>query len=355
MRDGLRMGGELGSAPAMGSDKRHTPRVVVSASLAYDYIMTFPGSFKDYILPDKVHVLSVSFLFDSLRRLRGGIAGNIAYSLALLGERAAVVGAGGSDFAPYREAFDALGIDTRLVLDVPDELTGSAFMNADRDGNQIAGFYPGASSHAAEVSVLEAGAAAQYALVGATDLEVMRRHTAQFAQSGCRLIYDPSQQVIGCPAEDLVAGIERAWAVIGSDYEYAVLEQKTGLSVDAVAERVPLTVVTYGDQGSEIRWRGDATMIPIAVADPVVEPTGGGDAYRAGLIKGLLLGHELPIAGRMAALAATYAVEHHGTQEHAYTASAYVARFDAAFPDFAGAVDAGALVPLADPPAVPSP
>ena len=340
------MGVENEQTVVNDAETGHGPRVVVSASLAYDYIMTFPGSFKDYILPDKVHVLSVSFLFDSLKRLRGGIAGNIAYSLALLGERAAVVGAGGSDFAPYRAAFDELGIDTRLVLDIPDELTGSAFMNADLHGNQIAGFYPGAASHATEVSVLDVGAGAQFGVVGATDLAVMRQHTVQFAESGCRLIYDPSQQVVGCPGEDLLAGIERAWALIGSDYEYAVMEQKTGLGLDALTERVPLTVITFGDQGSELRWRGDVTRVPIVPAEPVVEPTGGGDAYRAGLIKGLLLGLDLPVAGRMAALAATYAIEHHGTQEHTYSAESFVARFDASFPEFVGAVDAGALRPL---------
>lgn len=318
------------------------PGVVISGSLAFDYIMTFPGSFRDHILPDKVHVLSVSFLFDSLRRHRGGVAGNIAYNLALLGEPAALIGAGGSDFGSYRVAFEGLGIDTSLVLDVPDELTGSAFMTTDLQNNQIAGFFPGASGRAEGLSAVEAAGTARVGLVGATSPGAMRRHSAEIAGC-CPLIYDPSQQVVGLPAEDLVAGIELAWGLIGSDYEFAIIEQKTGWSVAELAAKVPLVAVTFGGQGSELRWGGGRVAIPAVPPEPLADPTGGGDAYRAGLIKGLLLGLRLEIAGRVAALAATYAIERHGTQEHAYGADAFAARFDRAFPEFAGAAPAAAL------------
>jgi len=334
--------------------RRPAPSVAVSGSLAFDYIMTFPGSFRDHILPDKVHVLSVSFLFDSLRRHRGGVAGNIAYNLALLGEPVAVVGAGGSDFGSYRVAFAGLGIDTSLVLDVSDELTGSAFMTTDLDNNQIAGFFPGASNRAAELSVAGLAATVRVGLVGATSPEAMRRHAAEFA-AACPLVYDPSQQVVALPPEDIRAGIERAWAVIGSDYEFAIIEQKTGLSVDQLAERVPLVAVTLGDQGSLLRWSGKAVEIPAVPAAPLVDPTGGGDAYRAGLLKGLLLGFPLDLAGRMGSLAATFAIERVGTQEHAYGAEEFVARFDRSFPDFAGRLTADALrraAPGTDPIAV---
>ena len=314
------------------------PSVVVSASLAYDYIMTFPGSFKDHILPDKVHVLSVSFLFDSMRRQRGGVAGNIAYNLALLGEPAAVVGAGGSDFGSYRVAFEGLGIDTSLVLDVPDELTGSAFMTTDLDNNQIAGFFPGASVHSAAISVTDAAARARVGVVGATTVEAMRRHASEIAGAGCPLLYDPSQQVASLGAEDLMAGIDAAWAVAGSDYELAIVAQKTGLGIDDLAARVPLLVTTYGERGSELRWRGEVVTIPAVPGEPLVDPTGGGDAYRAGLLKGLLAGFDLPVSGRLAALAATYAIERRGTQEHAYSAEEFVPRFDRAFPEAAGAL-----------------
>jgi adenosine kinase len=270
------------------------------------------------------------------------VAGNIAYNLALLGEPVTLVGAGGSDFGAYRVAFDGLGIDTRLVLDVPDELTGSAFMTTDLANNQIAGFFPGASHRAEEISLAETARHCRIGLVGATAPGAMRRHAAEIA-AACPLIYDPSQQVVGLPAEDLTAGIEVAWAVIGSDYEFAMMEQKTGLSVEALAARVPLVVVTFGEQGSELRCRGEVILIPAVPAEPLADPTGGGDAYRAGLLKGLLLGLDLPTCGRMGALTATYAIERHGTQEHVFNAEQYVDRFDRSFPGYTGVVSRGVI------------
>src|SRR4051812_32040368 len=209
------------------ASERERPTIVISGSLAFDYIMTYPGSFQDHIIPGKVYVLSVSFLFDSLRRHRGGVAGNIAYNFALLGERPALVGAGGSDFPDYRSACERLGIDTSRVVDVPSELTGSAFMTTDLAGNQIAGFYPGASSASEQISVIEAAQSAIFGIVGPTTREAMRKHAREFAESGCRLIYDASQQVVTLDAEELREGIDQAWGVIGSDYEMAVIEKKT--------------------------------------------------------------------------------------------------------------------------------
>ena len=315
------------------------PTIVISGSLAFDHIMTYPGSFQDHIIPGKVRVLSVSFLFDSLRRQRGGVAGNIAYSFALLGERPALVGAGGSDFGDYRATFESLGIDMASVSEVPDELTGSSFMIADQSGNQIAGFYPGASTVSDQISVLRLGHDAVIGIVAPTTIEAMRLHANEFAECGCRLVYDASQQVVSLPAEDLQAGIDRAWCVIGSDYELAVIGQKTGLSVEQLAERVPIVGMTLGKLGSELHMAGRRVTIPPAPPAQIGEPTGGGDAYRAGLFKGLMLGLPLEAAGRMGSLAATFVVERHGPQEHFYTAEEFVARFDAVFPDFAGAIE----------------
>jgi adenosine kinase len=314
------------------------PDVVLSASIAYDYIMSFPGSFGDHILPEKTHVLSLSFLVDSLRRLRGGVAGNIAYNLALLGVNCSLVGAVGSDFGPYRAVFDDLGIDMTHVADVPGELTASAFMMSDLRSNQIAAFYPGASSHATAIAIGEVARRARYGLVGAAAPDTMRRHAAEIAGAGSRLIYDPSQQVVALTAEDLIAGFDDAWAVIGNDYEYAMIQQKTGLTIDDLTNRVDLFVITYGDKGSELRQGGRCVRVPAAKAVRVDDPTGAGDAYRAGFIKGLLLGADLDVTGRVAGLTAAYAVEQKGTQEHAFTPDDFVARFDAAFPDYAGAV-----------------
>ncbi|HEX5500015.1 MAG TPA: PfkB family carbohydrate kinase, partial [Thermomicrobiales bacterium] len=256
------------------------PRIVVSGSIAFDHIMRFPGSFGDYILPDKAHVLSVSFLFDSLVRLRGGVAGNVAFNLALLGERPALVGVGGSDFAEYRAVFERLGVDMGLVGTDPESLTGSSFMSTDLSGNQIAGFYPGASRLAADISVASVAGGAEFGVVGPTTLEAMRRHAREFAEAGCRLIYDPSQQVASISTDDLLAGIDSAWALIGSDYEMAVIGQKTDLSVDDLTARVPFVGITYGKHGSQLRFQRRVIDIPAAPADRVGDPTGGGDAYR---------------------------------------------------------------------------
>lgn len=334
--DGLNMEEAEISMEKPGNAAR--PTIVISGSLAYDYIMSYPGSFQDHIIPGKVYVLSISFLLDSLRRHRGGVAGNIAYTFALLGERPAVVGAGGSDFGDYRRACDELGIDTSHVVDVTEVMTGSAFMTADLAGNQIAGFYPGASSRAEEISVRELGNDAVFAFVGATSREVMQLHAREFGESSCHLIYDPSQQVVSVSDEELLEGIGHAWGVIGSDYELAVIEKRTGLSVNDLVDRLPFVARTLGHDGSELYMQGAYERIPAVAPEELRDPTGGGDAYRAGLFKGLLLGLPLAVAGRMGSVTGTYAVEQHGPQEHHFTPDAFVSRFNREFEDYAGAI-----------------
>jgi adenosine kinase len=319
------------------------PPVVISASIAFDYIMAFGGSFADHIIPDKTHVISVSFLVDTLRKQRGGCGGNVAYSLALLGTPSSLVGAVGHDFAPYRAVMDRLGVDLSNVIQDDDQATATAFMMADRKDNQINSFYPGPSDRAVEVDVTGLGNGATYGLVGPTGPDVMCRHVAQLGSASCKLIYDPAFQIIILTAEQLVAGIDAAWGLVANDYEYAMLEKKTGLTIDQLEERVELLVITYGDQGSELRRNGERVKAPAAPATVVNDPSGAGDAYRSGLIKGLLLNHELPIIGRLAGLTATYVVEQIGTQEHSYTPEEFVHRFDASFPDYAGCLEPAEL------------
>lgn len=313
-------------------------QVVVSASIAFDHVMTFNGSFKDHLLLDKAHVLSVSFLLESLKQQRGGVGGNIAYSLALLGVPCSLVGAVGIDFAPYRQALESLDVDLAGIVDVEGDFTSNAYMNADLMDNQIAAFYPGAGGRSGEIDITPFVGAAAYGLVGAAAPDAMVRHAEEIAAAGARLVFDPAQQIVILDAGQLRRGIELAEVVVGNDYEFGMIERKTGLTVSDIAARVPLTVVTYGGEGSEIWAQGESIRIPIAPAEPFVGPTGGGDAYRAGLLKGLLLGKDLAVVGRIAALTATYAVEHHGTQEHVFTPEAFVQRYNRAFPDYADAV-----------------
>jgi adenosine kinase len=314
------------------------PQVVVSASIAFDYVMSFNGSFKDHILADKAHVLSVSFLLESLKRQRGGIGGNMAYSLALLNAPAALVGAVGDDFAPYREVLEGAGVDLSHVLTVPDDATSTSFMNADLAGNQIAAFYPGAGNHSAALDVTELSRTAEWGIISAAAPNAMIKHAEEIVAAGCRLVFDPAQQIVILDGDQLSRGIEIAEVVIGNDYEFGMIERKTGLTIDDIARKVPLAVVTYGDRGSEFRAGGEVVSIPVATPRPFVDPTGGGDAFRSGMIKGLLLGKDLPVVGRLAALTATHAIEYHGPQEHAFTAQTFLERFRTAFPDFAGAV-----------------
>ena len=314
----------------------HSPKVVVSASIAFDHIMSFNGSFKDHILAEKAHVLSVSFLIDSLKKHRGGVGGNVSYSLGLLGEPSALMGSVGEDFGDYRAELDRLGVDTSGVIEVPGELTATGFLNADLHGNQIVSFYPGAMWKSREIDVSEVSNRAAYGLVGAGDPEGMMTHMRQIAASDAKLVFDPSQQIPILTGENLTEGVESSDVMVANDYEYSMIERKTGLSIDDIQSRVELTVVTYGDQGSELRHGKDRVRIPIAPAEKITDPTGGGDAYRAGLLKGLLMGLELDMVGRIAAQAATYPIENYGTQEHAYDVPGFIARFDASFPDYAG-------------------
>jgi adenosine kinase len=300
--------------------------------------MTFNGSFKDHLLLDKAHVLSVSFLLESLKQQRGGVGGNIVYSLALLNVPCTLVGAVGQDFAPYEAVLQELGVDLSGIVHIDDDFTSNAYMNADLMDNQIAAFYPGAGGRSGEIDITSLIGSSQFGIVGAAAPDAMVRHAEEIAASGAKLVFDPAQQIVILTGEQLARGIEIADVVVGNDYEFGMMERKTGLTIDDIAAKVPLTVITYGGEGSELRAGGESVRIPIAEADPFVGPTGGGDAYRAGLLKGLLLGKDLPVVGRIAALAATFAVEHHGTQEHAFTPQQFLDRFTSAFPGFANSL-----------------
>lgn len=311
------------------------PQVVVSASIAFDYVMSFNGSFKDHILADKAHVLSVSFLLDSLKQQRGGIGGNMAYSLALLNVPCALVGAVGPDFGSYGDVLEEIGVDLSLVTTIPGDFTSTSFMNADLAGNQIAAFYPGAGNHSSRIDVTDLSRTAEWGIISAAAPDAMIKHAEEIVASGSRLVFDPAQQIVILDGDKLSRGIDIAEVVIGNDYEYGMIERKTGLTIDDIARKVPLAVITYGDRGSEFRAGGEVVSIPIAAPEPFVDPTGGGDAFRSGMLKGLLLGKDLPVVGRIAALAATHAIEYHGPQEHSFTPASFLTRFRRAFPDYA--------------------
>ncbi|MCP4544693.1 MAG: carbohydrate kinase family protein [Chloroflexi bacterium] len=318
--------------------------VVVTGSIAYDYLMTFPGRFVEHILPDQLANISLSFLVDEMRRQRGGCAPNIAYSLALLGERPRVMGTAGQDFGEYRAWLEDQGVDTSLTRDELDLFTASFFVNTDQDGNQIASFYTGAMARARDLSIrdLDAGQV-DLVTISPNDPEAMNKYPAECRELGIPYLYDPSQQIVRLPGEDLRAGLEGCDLLVVNEYEFGMLEEKTGLSAEAIRSApTRACVVTLGAEGTRIWAGGDIYDVPIVPPERLDDPTGVGDAFRAGFIKGLALNLSWDLAGKMGALAATYTLEQPGPQSHHYTPAEFVARFREHFDD------AGALNQLVD-------
>jgi adenosine kinase len=305
--------------------------IVVTGSVAFDHIMDFPGRFKEHILPDKVHMLSVSFLVDNLKKVRGGCAANIAYNLALLGERPKMVATVGDDFAEYRAWLEERGVDTSGTRVIEGDFTASCFITTDLDDNQITGFYTGAMKAAGSVSLLDMLAAGDAVIISPNDPGAMVNYPKECRERGAAWVYDPGQQIVRLSGEDLLDGVSGARCVIGNDYEMAMIQEKTGRDAEALLELSETVVVTRGEQGSTIMTRDGQVDIPAAKARRVLDPTGAGDAYRAGLLRGLVRGNAPEQYGRVAALAAVYAVEEYGTQAHAYTPAEFAQRYRDAF------------------------
>ncbi len=316
--------------------------VIVTGSIAYDYLMTFPGHFAEHFLPDELDHLSVSFLVDEMRRQHGGCAANIAYNLALLGERPRMMGTVGQDFGEYREWLEQQGVDISLVHDEPDIFTASCFINTDLDGNQIVSFYTGAMARARNLSFHDLGPAAEpvdLVVISPNDPEAMLKYAAECRELDIPYLFDPSQQIIRLSGEELRAGLDGCDLLVVNEYEFGMLREKTGLSVEAIQSTpARACVITLGADGTRIWAEGAAYDIPVVPPERTDEPTGVGDAFRAGLIKGLALDLSWDLAGRMGALTATYSLEHFGPQSHHYTLAEFVTRFREHFDD-EGALD----------------
>ncbi len=313
--------------------------IVITGSIAYDYIMSFPGRFQDHILPDQLDRISLSFLVDSMRRQRGGCASNIAYTLALLGGRPRIMATAGQDFAEYRAWLEAHGVDTSAIVEIPDEFTASFFVSTDRAGNQIASFYTGAMAHAHRLSFRQhSNGPVDLTIISPNDPRAMVNYVRECKELGLRYIYDPSQQIIRLSPEELVEGITGAYLVIVNDYEFGMIQNKTGLSRSDVLALAGGLIITQGRQGSVILAGGQEYVIEPVLSQREADPTGVGDAYRGGVLCGLALGLPWLLTGRIASLAATYALEGHGPQNHYYTRPEFVARFRQHFDD-QGALD----------------
>ena len=308
-------------------------KLVVTGSIAYDYLMSFPGKFTSHLLPEHMHRVSLSFLVDTMDKRRGGCAPNIAYTLALLGERPLLMATAGEDFAEYRQWLEAAGIDTSHVKIVDGKFTASFFCSTDEDNNQIASFYTGAMANAGELSFrLVPGLADDgLVIVAPNDPDAMTQYAQECSTLGIRYIWDPGQQCARMDGAQLKEGVTGAFMVIVNDYELELLRQKTGMGEDEILQCVSLLVITRGEQGSTVLDRTSRIDVPAVRPDRIADPTGVGDAFRGGFMKGLAVGATYEVCARLGSVAATYALEHLGGMSHAYNFDEFAARYEKHF------------------------
>ena len=304
--------------------------IVVTGSIAFDYLMSFPGKFTEHFLPEHMSRVSLSFLVDTMDKRRGGCAPNIAYTLALLGETPRLMATAGQDFDDYRRWLEAAGVDTSLVAQVPDKFTASFFCSTDVEGNQIASFYTGAMANAAELS-FRTVPDCQLAIVSPNDPAAMIQYAQECRTLQIPYIWDPGQQCARMSGEELSQGIEGAALVMCNDYELELIRQKTGFGEAEILAHADGLVVTKGEKGCTIILDGQQVDVAAVTPSRIVDPTGVGDAFRGGFLKGMARGADAVVSARLGAVAAAYALEHLGGQSHAYTLTEFLERFSASY------------------------
>jgi len=303
---------------------------LITGSMAYDTIMVFQDQFKNHILPDQVHILNVSFLVPEMRRNYGGCAGNIAYNLHLLGGEGKPMATVGSDFQPYADWMDAKGVSRDGITMVEEEFTAQAFITTDQDDNQITAFHPGAMNHA-HINKVSDHAGVSLGIVSPDGRQGMIEHAEQFAAAGIPFIFDPGQGMPMFDGADLTRFAEQATFCAFNDYEAKLMEERTGKTMEQLAEMGEAVIVTRGGEGSYIYTKGQRLEIPVAKPEALVDPTGCGDAYRGGLLFGLMKGYDWEITARIASLMGAYKIESQGPQNHSFSMDEFAARFEAAF------------------------
>jgi adenosine kinase len=309
-----------------GKDKS----ALICGSVAYDTIMVFPDRFRTHILPDKLHMLNVAFLVPQMRREFGGCAGNIAYNLKLLGDTGYPMGGVGMDFAPYSAWMKHQGMSEKYLVSIPDEHCAQAFITTDIESNQITAFHPGAMNHSHRIQV-PANDGISIGVIAPDSREGMLQHAEQFKDAGIPFIFDPGQAMPLFEGDDFKRFISISDWLALNDYEWALLRERTGWEVDDVMKYVKALIITRGGEGSVIHADGKAHHIPCAKAREVLDPTGCGDAYRAGLIHGILRGLDWETTGRIASLMGAIKIAVRGTQNHTFTKAEFADQYRAAF------------------------
>ncbi len=313
--------------------------ILLTGSVAYDYLMTFPGLFSEQILPERVASISLSFLVDSMSKVRGGIAPNIAYTMALLGERPRIMATVGEDFEDYRAWLESKGVDTALMKVIPGEFTASFFATTDKASAQIASFYPGAMGHSALQSLKDLAREPDLVVVSPSAPDAMMKFPAECRELGVKYLYDPSQQVLRLEGGELSRDMEGAHFLFCNDYEFGLISKKTGRDLPGILGHVKIVVITRGKDGATVYTEGQEVFIPTVPEREVVDPTGVGDAFRGGFLAGYSRGWDWKLCGEIGSLAAVYCLECRGPQSHAYTRPEFVTRFRQHFED-GGKLDA---------------
>jgi adenosine kinase len=314
--------------------------IILTGSIAYDYLMSFPGHFKDHILPEYLENISLSFLVDDMVRRPGGVAANIAYNLGLLCETPRLVATAGVDFSEYRQMLEDAGVDTSGVMIIPNKFTASFFVNTDRSNAQIASFYAGAMADAGLISMTELGLTAKDLVVISPNApDAMIKYAVECQTLGVPYIFDPSQQIVRLDEQGLRQGITGAHALFVNEYEFELLQKHTQLSATEILRGLAFTVVTMGEAGARVHQNGVLLSdVPVFPPMRILDPTGVGDAFRAGFLKGYVNGFDLVLCAQMGALAATYSLEELGSQNQCYLMNDFVNRFRTRFDD-KGALD----------------
>lgn len=307
--------------------------ILLTGSVAYDYLMTFPGHFKEQILPERLGSISLSFLVDSMSKQRGGVSPNIAYTMALLGEQPRVMATVGEDFEEYRAWLESKGVNTSLMKVVPGLFTASFFATTDNASAQIASFYPGAMGVASTQSLNDLPSKPDLIVVSPNAPDAMTKFCAEARGLGLKYLYDPGQQVLRLEGAELINDMEGAHFLFCNDYEFGLISKKTGWSLDQMLDHVKVLVITRGKDGADLYMGGESVHIPTVPEDEIVDPTGVGDAFRGGFLAGYSRGFDWKLCGEIGSLAAVYCLEQKGPQSHSYSRKDFIERFRKHFED----------------------
>ena len=307
-------------------------KLIVTGSIAFDYLMSFPGKFTEHFLPEHMHRVSLSFLVDTMDKRRGGCGPNIAYTIALLGERPYLMATAGQDFGDYKAWMDAVNIDTSLVKVIDGKFCASFFCSTDQASNQIASFYTGAMANAGELSMRTVeGIKDAVVIISPNDPDGMVQYAQECAAMGVKYIWDPGQQCARMEGSQLTSGVTGAFMVICNDYEFELIRQKTGMGEADILQHAPLLVITKGEKGCTLHTKDGVEDVAAVTPARIEDPTGVGDAFRGGFMKGLAMDAPYGVCARLGSVAATYALEHLGGTSHAYSWHEFSKRYQQHF------------------------